>query len=567
MCVDKTIYNMGKIAERVNQIRSWMRGQGVEALVVPTMDPHNTEYVAEHWQCRQWLSGFTGSAGTAVVTLGEAWLWTDSRYWLQAEEQLGGTPFRLKRDLVDETVNEWLRTNVGGSVGYCPDMMTNALRSELLCGVDAVPLTEDPFDLFWTARPPFPMSQAERMPDELAGETAASKLARLVDWLTERDREELFVSDLSEIAWTLNLRGDDIPYNPFLISFLMVRRSGQHTLYIHEEQISDGIREYLCSLGVSLLPYSSAPQGRDEDTPIAFWRAIKNPVEQQGFREAHLRDGLAMVRFLRLLDESKGQGWTELRAAEVVTACRAEQPGFRGPSFETIVGYGPHGAVVHYEPTPETDIPLEPRSFLLIDSGGHYDEGSTDITRTIPLGELTDEERLVYTLVLKGHLQLQNIHFPDGTVGLQLDTAARMPLWRAGYDYGHGTGHGVGQRLGIHEGPVQIRKNCRRDTTLPFHAGQNVTNEPGVYVAGKFGVRHENTMLCVPAEDNGFGSFLKFEPLTLCPYNLRPIIVEMLTIDERQWLNDYHRLVATKLMPHLTDEADKAWLAQATREV
>ncbi len=558
---------MSTISERVEAIRQWMGGEGIEALVVPTMDPHNTEYVAEHWQCRRWLSGFTGSAGTAVVTQTEAWLWTDSRYWLQAGEQLKGTPFGLKRDLEDETINEWLRANVKGRVGYAADMMTNGLRTELFDGVDAVALKEDPFDKLWTERPPFPLSKAERMPDELAGETSRSKLERILAWMRERGKAELLVTDLSEIAWTLNLRGDDIPYNPFLISFLKVRNNGQHTLYIHKEQINPEIEAYLSDLGVSLAPYADAPQGQDEDTPISPWRAIKNEIEQQGFREAHVRDGVALVRFLRLLDETGGKGWTELYVDEVLTGCRAQQEGFRGRSFETIAGYGPHGAIVHYEPTPETDIPLEQKSFLLLDSGGHYDCGSTDITRTIPLGPLTDEERLVYTLVLKGHLQLQNIHFPDGTVGLQLDTAARMAIWRAGYDFGHGTGHGVGHRLCVHEGPLQIRKNCRRDTTLPFHAGQNITNEPGVYIPGKFGVRHENTMLCVPAVENEFGRFLKFEPLTLCPYDLRPVIVGLLTGEERRWLNDYHQMVRERLMPRLSDETDKAWLKNATREV
>ncbi len=558
---------MSKITERVEQLRAWMKGQGLAAMIVPTMDPHNSEYVAEHWQCRRWISGFTGSAGTAVVTPTQALLWTDSRYWLQAEEQLKDSPYKLMKDLVDVTVNEWLRLNVKGKVGYCADMMIPALHKEFLEGMDSVPVAEDPFDRFWTDRPSFPLSMAERMPDDVAGETASHKLSRIQEWLSSRDQAELLVTELSEIAWTLNLRGDDIPYNPFVISFLLVRQSGQHTLFVHKEQISSDIEAYLQGLHVSLAPYSEAPRELEGESPVTYWRAIKNPVEQEGFRLAHLRDGIAMVQFLRLLDESQGKGWTELYADEVLTGLRARQPGFRGLSFETIAGYGPHGAVVHYEPTPETDIPLQPKSFLLLDSGGHYDCGSTDITRTIPLGPLTEEERTVYTLVLKGHLQLQNIRFPEGTTGLQLDTAARMPIWRAGYDFGHGTGHGVGHRLGVHEGPCQIRKNCRQDTTVPFHAGQNCTDEPGIYVEGKFGVRHENTMLCVPAGENEFGRFLKFEPLTLCPYDLRPILVEMLTSEERQWLNDYHKLVREKLLPHLSDEADRQWLTQATRAI
>jgi len=558
---------MNEITTRVEQLRHWMKDHGYAAFLIPTMDPHNSEYVAEHWQCRSWISGFTGSSGTAVVTTDDARLWTDSRYWLQAEEQLAGTPYALMKDLVDADVNTWLKQNVVGKVGYCADMMVPDLKADFLAGIDAEAVTKDPFDLLWANRPSFPLSQAEIMPEELAGESAESKICRIMTWLKEHNQQQMLVTELSEIMWTLNMRGDDIPYNPFIISFLLVRRSGEHTLYVHEEQIGEQVKVYLQNLHVGLAPYEQAPRELESATPITFWRAIKNPVEQQGFREAHLRDGIAMVKFLRLLDETQGKGWTEISADKRLTALRAEQPGFRGLSFETISAYGPHGAVVHYEPTPETDIPLEQRSFLLLDSGGHYDCGSTDITRTIPLGPLTDEERRVYTLVLKGHLQLQNIEFPEGTVGLQLDTAARMPIWRAGYDFGHGTGHGVGQRLGVHEGPVQIRKNCRRDTTLPFHAGQNCTDEPGIYVTGKFGVRLENTMLCVESQHTDFGHFLRFEPLTLCPYDLRPIVVEMLTYEEYQWLNDYHQHVRETLLPHLTDEADRQWLIQATRAI
>lgn len=564
---------MRNITERVQQLRAWMKDRGLSAMVVPTMDPHNSEYVAEHWQCRRWISGFTGSAGTAVITLDDARLWTDSRYWLQAEEQLADSPFTLMRDLQDETINEWLyaqgEQQEGFTVGYCEDMMVPELEDELFDGIDALPVAEDPFDLLWEDRPPFPLSQAEMMPDEVAGEPAYSKLGKLVNWMISEDVDELLITELSEIMWTLNLRGDDIPYNPFIISFLLVRTTGAHVFYVHEEQISDAVRAYLDDLGISLAPYEEAPRHLEGETPITYWRAIKNEVEIQGFKEAHLRDGVAMVRFLRRLDEwaSDGQAapLTEIGVDKMLTALRAQQPGFRGLSFETIAGYGPHGAVVHYEPTPETDVPLERRSFLLLDSGGHYDCGSTDITRTIPLGALTDEERKVYTLVLKGHLQLQHMVFPEGTVGLQLDTAARMAMWREGYDFGHGTGHGVGHRLGVHEGPCQIRKNCRQDTTIPFHAGQNCTDEPGIYVTGRFGVRHENTLLCVEAGETDFGKFLKFEPLTLCPYDLRPVVVEMLTDEELLWLNDYHQHVCHTLTPLLTEEADRQWLYQATQ--
>ncbi len=555
------------ITERVEALRQWMRRQEIEAYIVPTMDPHGSEYVPAHWQTRQWLTGFTGSAGTAVVTLDDARMWTDSRYWLQGERQLKDTPFQLMRDLADTPICQWLQENVQGAVGFLPMVTPAYMREEFFQGVDSKPIEDDPFDALWTDRPAFPLSMAERMPDELAGETAASKLQRLENWLKDNGEQQVVVRDLSEIAWTLNLRGDDIPYNPFLISFLRVQADGQRTLYIHKEQLTAEIQDYLSELCVATAPYDEAPWQMETPTPIPQWRAVKTAAEQEGFRQAHLRDGVAMVRFLRLLDEWGSEPWTELRVDRELTALRAQQPGFRGLSFETIAGYAANGAVVHYEPTPETDTPLLRCGLLLLDSGAHYDCGTTDITRTIPLGPVTEEERRVFTLVLKGHLQLQNMVFPRGTTGLQLDTAARMPLWRAGLDFGHGTGHGVGHRLGVHEGPVQIRKNCRPDTTRPLLEGQNITDEPGVYVEGKFGVRHENTLLCVAAEKNAFGDFLKFEPLTRCPYDLRAVDVDLLTSDERRWLNEYHALVARDLLPLLEDEVDRQWLRNATRAI
>ncbi len=555
------------VQQRVEALRQWMCQKGIEAYIIPTMDPHGSEYLPAYWQTRQWITGFTGSAGMAVVTQTDAALWTDSRYWLQAERQLEGTPFALKRDLVDEPVSSWLTANVSGEVGFLPRVMPDELLHGLTEGSKTLAIDEDPFDALWLDRPSLPLSKIERMPDELAGETAQSKLQRICRWMTAKGKHDILLRDLSEIAWTLNLRADDIPYNPFFVSFLLVSGNGTHVLYVGEKQVDDEIKAYLTMLGVSIKPYEEAPCLRYSHSPVPEMRAVKNAAEQEGFRQAHLRDGIAMVKFLRMLDESDVREWTELRVDRELTALRAQQKGFLGLSFETIAGYAANGAVVHYEPTPETDTPLQPSSFLLLDSGGHYDCGSTDITRTIALGELTAEEKQVFTLVLKGHLQLQNIIFPRGTTGLQLDTAARMPLWRAGYDFGHGTGHGVGHRLGVHEGPAQIRKNCRPDTTLPILEGQTITDEPGIYVEGRFGVRHENTLLCVPAKKNNFGDFLRFEPLTRCPYDLRAVEVDMLTPEECCWLNDYHALVRSDLLPLLEDEADRQWLCNATRAI
>lgn len=588
------------INTRVAALREWMRTQGIDVLVVPTMDPHNSEYVAEHWKCRQWITGFTGSAGTAVITADDARLWTDSRYWLQAAEQLAGTPFSLMREGEDTDVAEWLAAvATDGSqqtkrVAFPADMMTPELYSALFSACVATPCTDNPFTLLWTDRPAMPLSPAVIMPADIAGATAADKLERLIRWMGNVQQESLFISDLSEVCWLLNLRGDDIPYNPFLICFFRATTAGTHTLFIAEKQITPAVAAHLADLHIEVRPYAeglalqqASITETPAESPIAQWRAIKNEVEQEGFRQAHIRDGVAMVRFLHWLDNAAGKTTegetisnadgtdvTEMTVDRVLTAFRAEQTGFCGLSFETIAAYGPHGAIVHYEATPETDVPLKACSLLLLDSGAHYDCGTTDITRTIALGPLTDEERRVYTLVLKGHLQLANLHFPDGSTGLQLDTAARMAMWRAGYDFGHGTGHGVGHRLGVHEGPVQIRKNLRGCTTLPFHAGQNITDEPGIYVPGRFGVRIENILFAVPAASaeapdgtTDFGRFLRFEQHTLCPYDLRPVVVEMLTPEERQWLNTYHAHVREVLTPLLADAEERQWLANATREI
>lgn len=531
------------IEDKLCAVREWMVQEGLDALVVPTDDPHGSEYLAEHWQCRKWLTGFTGSAGTAVVTKDDALLWTDSRYWLQAEEQLSGTEFRLMRDGVDTDIQEWLD-------GHC---------NNVLWSYNA------PFDDIWTDRPPLPCTEAWVMNDAIAGQSAKDKMQRLVDYLQSSGYPGIYVSDLAEIAWLLNIRGNDIAYNPFVISFLYVSADGSHVLYVNKEQVS-GINDYLHGLGVSIEDYDESLAEYCSETPVAEWKSIKNEVEQEGFRQAHVRDGLAMVRFLKKMEEaiSHGEKVTELWVDRELTALRAEQPGFLSLSFETIAGFGAHGAIVHYEATEETDAEVRADGLLLLDSGAHYDCGTTDITRTIAIGKPGEEERRVYTLVLKGHLQLQAMRFPQGTTGLQLDTVARAPMWREGYDFGHGTGHGVGHVLGVHEGPVQIRKNHRADTVRPVRVGQVITDEPGIYVQDKFGVRIENCLLCLPAQESDFGTFFRFEPLTLCPYDRKLIVPEMLTFEERQWLNNYHARVCTVLLPLLSDESERAWLENAT---
>ncbi len=593
------------IRDRVEALLKWMKEEHFEAFIVPTIDPHNSEYTPVHWNVREWLTGFSGSAGTAVVCSGgEAALWTDSRYFLQAEEQLKDPPFVLMRDGLSgtSTVAEWLKGILpGGTVGYYGEMMTPELRNDLLSGL---PDTfhcrtgeTDPFRSIWADRPELPCAPLEIMPVSLAGTTAEEKLRHVFD-VTHREcpyARYVMLNDLSEIAWALNLRGSDIEYNPVFMSYLIV---GEHRalLCTDERRLTSEVKEYLDSIGVATACYYGWKDFMAEAGPEAVialpatmnlsvishceacgvpyrmvpWhvpelRAVKTAEEQDGFRKAMERDGAAMVRFLRWLPEAVAKGGqTEYTIAEKLSELRTEESGFCGLSFATIAGYGPHGAIVHYEAAADSAAELRLEGLLLLDSGAQYDSGTTDITRTVALGPVTDEEKRVYTLVLKGHIALSRCRFPEGTTGIQLDLAARYAMWQEGYDFGHGTGHGVGHRLCVHEGPHQIRKNLRGCTVIPFRPGMTITNEPGIYVAGRFGVRIENTLLTVPAGTTDFGTFLAFEPLTLCPIDLKPVEISLLTAAERQWLNDYHATVRARLLPCLKDEADAEWLKTAT---
>lgn len=595
-----------KIKGRVKRIRQWMCEERVEALVVPSMDPHNGEYLPEHYKARQWLTGFTGSAGVAVVTADAAALWTDSRYFLQAAEELDGTPFVLMREGTDgvPTVAQWLdrQLTADRTVGLCGELTTQELFEGFFGGwADRFAfkvLDNDPFDDVWHRRPPLPARPIEVVPEAEAGLGAARKLGLVRDLVRQEcpGAAGVLLNDLSEIAWVLNLRGADVEYNPVFLSYLLITPTAA-TLFLPRRRLAAPLVAYLDRLGVDVCRYHQLEQALGEaaaDGPLALppsmnlhirklceqarveyrfisWslpllRAVKTPEEQQGFRRAMERDGVALAGFMRRFEEALADG-RELTEADVdtlLTGQRSRQPGFRGLSFATIAGYGPHGAIVHYEATPGCAARLERRGLLLLDSGAHYDCGTTDVTRTIALGPLTEEERRVYTLVLKGHIALARCRFPEGTTGLQLDTAARYALWQQGYDFGHGTGHGVGHYLCVHEGPQQIRKNLRACTVVPFQAGMTVTDEPGVYVEGRFGVRIENTLLVVPDKATDYGRFLCFESLTLCPYDLRPVDRTLLTGEERSWLNGYHAEVRRRLLPLIDDEADRQWLVRAT---
>lgn len=589
------------INERIENLREWMRANGFSAFVFPSSDPHNSEYVADHWKSREWISGFTGSAGTAVVTLDRAALWTDSRYFIAAAEQLAGTEYQLMKLRVEgtPTVCEWLADELAayekpivgldGNVNSFAEVA--ALTQELATrGNIRVRTDADPMATLWTARPAIPGHKVCLHPLKYAGETTASKISRIRKSLAVREADGLLVTALDEIAWVLNLRGSDVHCNPVFVSYLLIT-PGNVTLYINEEKLPEEVRHCLAAGNIAVEPYGAVAGGLEHypgrhllvddsttnhilvsalqrgkavfgESPVPGMKAVKNRVEQDGFRAAMLRDGIAMVKFLAWLKPAvEAGGQTEMSLDRRLTALRAEQPLFKGISFDTIVGYEAHGAIVHYEATPATDAPIEPHGLVLIDSGAQYEDGTTDITRTIALGRLTEEQRRIYTLVLKGHIQLALCRFPSGVCGSQIDAIAREPMWREGYNYLHGTGHGVGSYLNVHEGPHQIRMEWR---PAPLRAGMTVTDEPGLYLEGKFGVRIENTLLIVPAATTPFGEFLGFETLTLAPIDTTPVLPDMLTAEERQWLNSYHRRVRETLSPHLS-AAEAAWLKAAAR--
>ena len=587
------------IITRIEELRTVMKSEGIDAFVFPSTDPHNGEYVPEHWKGREFISGFNGSAGTAVVTMDDAALWTDSRYFLQAEEQLAGTGFRLMKLKIEgtPTISQWLGRKLaanGGTVVGIDGMVNSigtveALADELRAeGGITLRTNFDPLKVIWKDRPAIPSDMAIVHPQKYAGESAQSKIARIRQALRERHVEGMLVSALDDIAWALNIRGTDVHCNPVVVSYLLITMDSV-TLYINSDKLTPVVREHLAANGVMTDEYENVKKGlagydgynilMDPDetcytlykaygdrpkvlapSPLPSMKIVKNETEIMGYRYAMLRDGIAMVKFLRWLVPAVEEGGvTEVSASDELEAFRAEQSLFKDISFDTIAGYGAHGAIVHYEPTPETDIELKPEGLLLLDSGAQYLDGTTDITRTIALGPVTDEQKHIYTLVLKGHIRLAMAKFPANASGTQLDILAREAMWREGLNYMHGTGHGVGSYLSVHEGHHQIRMEYKPE---PLRAGMTVTNEPGLYLAGKFGVRIENTMLITEYMNTEYGRFLKLEPLTLCPIDKTPIDVDMLADEELDYLNDYHAAVFKSLSPYLDDEMTE-WLANA----
>ena len=589
------------IQDRVEKLRAFMRDGNLDAFIIVSSDPHSSEYVADCWKSREWISGFDGSGGTAVVTADKALLWTDSRYWLAADKSLAGTGFELMKDGAADTpsITAWLCANLseGARVGVdgtvCSIAETKAWNNELSVAGILLEATTDPFATIWDNRPELPMGEVFQLPLEYCGESTHDKLARLREVLASQGADGVMLTMLDEVAWMTNMRGSDVDYNPVFVAYMLVT-ANEAKLFIESAKVNDAVNEYLAGEGITLAEYGDVWQALREfdgasllmqpnrcnravlenlntacypvfaDSPVAMMKAVKNDVEIAGFKKAMLSEGIAMVKFLRFLKPAVEQGGvTEIDVDTMLTWMRSKDADFRGLSFATIAAYGANAAIVHYEPTPADNAVLQPRGFLLLDCGGQYVGGTTDITRTIPLGELTDEEREDYTRVLRGHISLAMAKFPKGTCGTQLDVLARQWLWSAGENYLHGTGHGVGHFLNVHEGPHQIRMN-----NMPAHLqpGMTVTNEPGLYKAGRHGIRIENTMLVKHYCESEFGTFYELEPLTLCPIDTTPVIPEILGADAIAYLNAYNAMVCKTLSPYLNDE-ERTYLEEITRPI
>ena len=589
------------IKERIHALRMTFRPNNIKAFIIPSTDPHLSEYVAPYWMSREWISGFTGSAGTAVILMDKAGLWTDSRYFLQAEKELEGSGITLYKEMLPETpsITKFLCQNLkpGESVSIDGKMFSvqqvEQMKEDLAPYQLQVNLFGDPLKNIWKDRPSMPDAPAFIYDVKYAGKSCGEKVAAIRTELKKKGIFALFLSSLDEIAWTLNLRGSDVHCNPVIVSYLLVTQD-EVVYFISPEKITQEVNEYLQEQQVSLRKYDEAESFLNSftgenilidpkktnyaiysainpackvvrgESPVTLLKAIRNEQEIAGIHHAMQRDGVALVKFLKWLEASVLSGKeTELSVDRKLHEFRAAQPLYMGESFDTIAGYKEHGAIVHYSATEESDVTLQSKGFLLLDSGAQYLDGTTDITRTIALGELTEEEKTDYTLILKGHIALAMAKFPAGTRGAQLDVLARMPIWSHGMNFLHGTGHGVGHFLSVHEGPQSIRMN---ENPIVLHPGMVTSNEPGVYKAGSHGIRTENLTLVCKDKEGMFGEYFKFETITLCPICKKGIIKEMLTAEEVKWFNDYHQTVYKKLSPSLNEE-EKKWLLEATKAI
>ncbi len=589
--------------QQLTDLRAVMDRHGVDYCLIPSNDFHGSEYLSSHFKCRSWMSGFTGSAGTLLVGREWAGLWTDGRYFIQAAQQLEGSGIDLMKmgEPGVPTLHEYIEKHLkeGETLGFDGRMISSRMAKKLRELAEkagaSIACEDDLVGEIWQDRPALSAKPAFELPADVVGRSRAEKLLDLRSALAKEGADAVVIASLMDVCWLMNLRGADVACTPVVLSFAAVTAE-EAVLFVNETVLNGEIRINLVNDGVSIRPYEavydfvrSLPAGRklmlnlnvvnskleacvpegveviDKVDPTNLPKACKNEKEVDNFRIAHIKDGAAVTKFMRWVKENVGKtDMDELSVAEKLEEFRAAQPGYIGPSFEPIMGYGPHGAIVHYSATEESCAKLEPRSFLLSDTGAHFIEGSTDITRTFALGELTDEEKRFYTLVLKGNLQLGNAQWKAGCTGSNLDYLAREPLWRLEMDYNHGTGHGVGYILSVHEGPQSI--HWGRGSATPLEVGMITSNEPGFYLEGAFGVRLENLTAVKEVATNGYGRFLRFETLTMVPFDLDAVIPELLGEECRHLLNAYHAQVRQTLAPYMTDE-ENIWLAKATRAI
>lgn len=588
------------IKSRLNALRAFMQKNGLDAFIIPSTDAHLSEYPASHWQSREWISGFNGSAGTVVVTNSKSGLWTDSRYFLQATEQLQGTTIDLFKDGLPQTpsMTEWLSDELGSGATVGIDAQVYAAKDALALKKELnkkglkLDIDKDPFTSIWENRPELPTNPIFVLPEAITGESAKSKIARICKVLKKESADSLLVGSLDTIAWLYNIRGNDVKCNPVAVCFAYISEK-ESVLFINPKKITEEVKAYLDEQQIIVAEYDKVfdyvaklketvcidsskvtlklLNTIDKDnavidipSPADLMKACKNETELKGFRNAMLKDGVALTQFMMWLEANVGSGKIkETDIAEKLVEFRSKQEHFVGESFDTIAGYGPNGAIVHYHALPETASEIKPKGLLLIDSGGQYLDGTTDITRTVAVGELTEQMKEDFTLVLKGHIALATAIFPEGTRGTQLDILARKALWDRGLNYLHGTGHGIGHFLNVHEGPHSIRMN-ENPTTLRI--GMVTSNEPGLYRDGEYGIRLENLIVTQKEMNTVFGDFYSFETITLCPIDTRPVKKELLTKEEIDWINNYHKEVFNKLSP-LLGESEKEWLKEKTHEI
>ena len=592
----KTIFK-----ERINALRDNMKESNIAVAIIPQSDPHQSEYLADHWQVRRWMSGFTGSAGTLVVSLDKALLWTDSRYFIQAAEQLDGTDIKLMKDGLPDTpsISQYIIANTpsGANIGI-DGMIYSASEAENLKNIFAshglnIVDTFNPIPQMWTDRSSLPDCKIIIHEEKYAGESASSKIGKVLANVASQGADSTFISALDEIAWTLNIRSRDVKCNPVATSFLYISQNGA-TLFIDEAKLNDETKQHLTDSNVTTAPYNSIKEFLSAlpatekvlidvahtaiavipvvgnrivrgSSPVALLKSIKNDIQIEGTRNAMIRDGVALVKLFMDIEQrlSNGTKITEVEVGQLAAYYRSEGNLYFDESFDPIAGFGAHGAIVHYSATKDSDVELSTDNMFLLDSGGQYFDGTTDITRTVSLGNTTAQQKRDFTLVMKGHIAVGSMVFPAGTRGAQLDALARQFLWKEGLSYLHGTGHGVGHFLNVHEGPQNIRLNENPTTLMP---GMITSNEPGVYREGEYGIRCENLVLTVPAFSTEFGEFYKFETLTLFPFDLKLFDTSIMSDDEIAWINDYHTMVRERLTPHLNAE-QAAWLADKTAEL